>query len=567
MITSTVPRELPRQRAEQVAGRNRACRSEPLRVPPRELDRRPSDSRRRTPWPSAPRSRRRARSCRRRVARSTWTGRLPLAEPPHGLLGQELGGIARDEHAGLSDQLEPAELRVALDERDRLAGRPPLDQLLEPSASFAGDLVAWPGSSPPSTWISRSSASIRSRPFCQWSIDGGRLQRLRPPGRAAFRAFTAAHRTRWRSLHSPSMPRASDPSKPAARKPAAREAARSRGAAHPQAPTPEIRLTGDRLVVRSPENGERKSAGGLLIPATAMPAPKRLAWADVAARRPRRPRREAGRPGAVPAVVRPRGRARRRGAACCSGSATSRRWPRSRPAPSRSERPASTSEPTPAQPWHEAQPHRPPSLFSRFGSTSTTDCHVPSAGTPAEHRERERRRHEHGQQVVAAVAHATRAVRVPVVAREQALEQLLAGRPPTPIPSPSTPRPAVACGTNTCSSPSPRRPRGERLRPSSRDVDDAPDRRCRTWQVCGAHHAGERARPSRPASAASRIGVRLGGARGRRERRRRERGSLDAAIERGAALRARPSRGGCRERADHRRRRGRRTRPSPDAPR
>lgn len=43
-----------------------------------------------------------------------------------------------------------------------------------------------------------------------------------------------------------------------------------------------IRLTGDRLVVRAPENGERKSAGGLLIPATAAPAPKRLAWGDVA---------------------------------------------------------------------------------------------------------------------------------------------------------------------------------------------------------------------------------------------------------------------------------------------
>jgi chaperonin GroES len=35
-------------------------------------------------------------------------------------------------------------------------------------------------------------------------------------------------------------------------------------------------------VVRSPENGERKSTGGLLIPATAMPAPRRLMWADVA---------------------------------------------------------------------------------------------------------------------------------------------------------------------------------------------------------------------------------------------------------------------------------------------
>lgn len=43
----------------------------------------------------------------------------------------------------------------------------------------------------------------------------------------------------------------------------------------------ELRLTGDRLVVRSPDDGERKTAGGLLIPATAMPAPKRLSWGDV----------------------------------------------------------------------------------------------------------------------------------------------------------------------------------------------------------------------------------------------------------------------------------------------
>jgi chaperonin GroES len=42
-----------------------------------------------------------------------------------------------------------------------------------------------------------------------------------------------------------------------------------------------MRLTGDRLVVSLPENGERKTSGGLLIPATAAPAPKRLAWGDV----------------------------------------------------------------------------------------------------------------------------------------------------------------------------------------------------------------------------------------------------------------------------------------------
>jgi chaperonin GroES len=44
---------------------------------------------------------------------------------------------------------------------------------------------------------------------------------------------------------------------------------------------PEVQLTGDRLVVRVPENGERRTSGGLLIPATAVPAPKRLSWGDV----------------------------------------------------------------------------------------------------------------------------------------------------------------------------------------------------------------------------------------------------------------------------------------------
>jgi chaperonin GroES len=52
-------------------------------------------------------------------------------------------------------------------------------------------------------------------------------------------------------------------------------------------PVPEIkppkgvRLTGDRIVVASPENGERTSRAGLLIPATAAQAPKRCVWSDV----------------------------------------------------------------------------------------------------------------------------------------------------------------------------------------------------------------------------------------------------------------------------------------------
>jgi chaperonin GroES len=42
-----------------------------------------------------------------------------------------------------------------------------------------------------------------------------------------------------------------------------------------------IRLTADRVVVLSPQDGERRSKGGLLIPATAGPSPKRCVWADV----------------------------------------------------------------------------------------------------------------------------------------------------------------------------------------------------------------------------------------------------------------------------------------------
>jgi chaperonin GroES len=62
---------------------------------------------------------------------------------------------------------------------------------------------------------------------------------------------------------------------PAAAKPKKPRARKSAGS------SPEVRLTADRLVVRVPENGERKSSSGLLIPATATPAPRHLAWAEV----------------------------------------------------------------------------------------------------------------------------------------------------------------------------------------------------------------------------------------------------------------------------------------------
>jgi chaperonin GroES len=43
----------------------------------------------------------------------------------------------------------------------------------------------------------------------------------------------------------------------------------------------EVKLTGDRIVVAAPDSGERQSRGGLLIPATAAPAPKRCVWSEV----------------------------------------------------------------------------------------------------------------------------------------------------------------------------------------------------------------------------------------------------------------------------------------------
>ncbi len=80
------------------------------------------------------------------------------------------------------------------------------------------------------------------------------------------------------------MPRAADP--PPAPRSAQRTAKAGAKTKKPRAKRPpadgQVRLTGDRLVVRTPDNGERTSSGGLLIPATAMPAPKRLMWADVA---------------------------------------------------------------------------------------------------------------------------------------------------------------------------------------------------------------------------------------------------------------------------------------------
>jgi chaperonin GroES len=45
--------------------------------------------------------------------------------------------------------------------------------------------------------------------------------------------------------------------------------------------TERIRLTGDRILVSVPDESERRSKGGLLIPATAASPVKRCVWSDV----------------------------------------------------------------------------------------------------------------------------------------------------------------------------------------------------------------------------------------------------------------------------------------------
>jgi chaperonin GroES len=46
-------------------------------------------------------------------------------------------------------------------------------------------------------------------------------------------------------------------------------------------PAGRMRLTADRILVRIPDDSERKSKGGLLIPATAAAPVKRCIWSDV----------------------------------------------------------------------------------------------------------------------------------------------------------------------------------------------------------------------------------------------------------------------------------------------
>jgi hypothetical protein len=74
------------------------------------------------------------------VAMST-DGRAPAPQPPDRLLGEELARVARDEHARPDDESHTAELRVPLDQLDRLAVRAPLDHRVETLADALRDVV------------------------------------------------------------------------------------------------------------------------------------------------------------------------------------------------------------------------------------------------------------------------------------------------------------------------------------------------------------------------------------------------------------------------------------------
>ena len=135
-------------------------------------------------------------------------------------------------------------------------------------------------------------------------------------------------------------------------------------------------------IVRSPDNGERKTAGGLLIPATAIPAPRRLSWGDVEQIGPDvRVAKEGDRVLFLPSSaleVELDGDEfvllRERDVQAVSSKPASSEGTGARAVPLRS---GARSQPA----TKLSRIVR--SSFSRFGSTSTTDCHVPSCRCPS----------------------------------------------------------------------------------------------------------------------------------------------------------------------------------------
>ena len=104
----------------------------------------------------------------------------------------------------------------------------------------------------------------------------------------------------------------------------------------------------------------------------------------------------------------------------CSASGTSRRCRRRRPrGREATARPGSTS----SRPRSSGAPAACRSRGS--DRPATTDCHVPSKSRPSLDGQRERRGHEHGQEVVAAVADRPVTMGVAIVSRQQPTQRLL----------------------------------------------------------------------------------------------------------------------------------------------
>ena len=210
------------------------------------------------------------------VARSRCTGRAPATEAPYRLLREELRGVAGHEDARSHVQIDAPELRVPLDVRDRLARRAAPDQPVERAPLIDRDLVArirFLTQDMPEE-VLRLDALAATLPV----VDRGRgLQDL--DGVVQDRACLQRRASYPESVATLGPMPGSTPT--GAAKPAKPAKPRKPRAKKTTAIGDDVRLTGDRLVVQLPENGERTSASGLLIPATAAPAPKRLAWADV----------------------------------------------------------------------------------------------------------------------------------------------------------------------------------------------------------------------------------------------------------------------------------------------
>ncbi len=193
----------------------------------------------------------------------------PPAQPADRLLREVLGRVARDEHAGPRDDLETAEHRVALDELDGLAVRAAGDHPVESTPGGGRDLLVGLDVLHAER-VTEQVLGLDQLAILLPVIDrGGRPKRLHRAleqlrgvhGRARYQ-----HRGRAHSRGTIASCRRRPQSKPRKRR----------------APTEDVRLTGDRIVVEHPDDGERTSRGGLLIPATAVPAPKRCVWGVVA---------------------------------------------------------------------------------------------------------------------------------------------------------------------------------------------------------------------------------------------------------------------------------------------